>query len=53
MLAVALLWRNDQWLRSPDRPADPLGRAAAGRPGTRRPNAIVRSGRADLRARRP
>jgi hypothetical protein len=41
MLAVALLWRNDQWLRDPDRPADPLAGAAAGRRRT------------DLRARRP
>jgi polysaccharide biosynthesis protein PslJ len=41
MLAVALLWRNDQWLRDPDRPADPLGSAVAGRRRT------------DLRARRP
>ena len=40
MLAVALLWRNDQWLRSPDRLADPPGSAAGSR-------------RAGARARRP
>jgi len=56
MLAAALLWRNDQWLRSPDReadPADPPGPAVSGRPGTRWPNPMPRSRRVDLLARRP
>jgi hypothetical protein len=26
MIAVALLWRNEQWQRSADRAADPAGR---------------------------
>ena len=45
MLAVALLWRNDQWLRSPDReadPADPPRRAAWRRPGARPVNLLAR-----------
>jgi hypothetical protein len=45
MLAVALLWRNDQWLRRPGNPADPPERAltrTSGRSGSRRGNVLVR-----------
>jgi len=55
MLAVALLWRNDQWLRSPDsRVAPTAGSRRVGLAArSRRVAPAARSRRVDLLARRP